>query len=248
MQKKIDQRWLPYLQRYSGGESRSPIFRDLILDDIKKLQQDRDQLSLLDIGCGGGFDGNAELQQSIAQAARQYVGIEPDKAIELGEFFTNTHRCFFGDAPIEQDSVDMAFAVMVIEHFERPQEFWNKVQNVLKAGGVFWGFTVDARHWFVVASVLAEKLKIKDWYLNAIHGKRGEERYENYSVYYRSNTPKQIQRLTTSFSSTAILNFHRVGQMDFYFPAKLRWLGRTIDRLAIGLGLPGSIMAVRVEK
>ncbi len=248
MQNKTDTRWVRYLQRYLAGESRGPIFRDLILDDARELEKHRSPLSLLDIGCGGGFDGNAKLQQSIAQVAGQYIGIEPDEAIDLGDHFTGSHRCFFEDAPIEHESVDIAFAVMVMEHFENPQGFWDKVHDVLKANGVFWGFTVDARHWFVVASLLADKLKIKDWYLNALHGKRGEERYENYSVYYRSNTPKQIRKLTTPFSSTTILNFHRVGQMDFYFPAKLRWLGRTIDRLAIGLGLPGSIMAVRVEK
>jgi hypothetical protein len=137
---------------------------------------------------------------------------------------------------------------MVLEHFENPQIFWNKILNVLKKDGVFWGFTVDARHWFVFVSLLTEKLHIKDWYLNKLHGKRGEERYENYGVFYRSNTPQQIQHLTPSFASMDVLNFNYVGQLDYYFPQKLRWFGRSLNQIAIRLDLPGSVLAVRVQK
>lgn len=242
------QEWLPYLQRYMYGEWRATIFRDMVLADAKRLEQQNGKLALMDIGCGGGFDGDAKLQRSISQVAGEYIGIEPDTAIELENIFSSTHRCFFEDAPINPESVDLAFAVMVLEHFEDPKLFWDKVHSALKKGGVFWGFTVDARHWFVFASLLAEKLGIKDWYLDKLHGKRGEERYENYGVFYRSNTPQQVQKLTSAFTSCSMLNFYRVGQMDYYFPKKLRWLGRAFDRIAINMGWPGSIMAVRVQK
>jgi hypothetical protein len=74
------------------------------------------------------------------------------------------------------------------------------------------------------------------------------ERYSNYGVFYRSNTHKQIQKLTACFGSRTVLSFKGIGQMDFYYPKKLVWLGRAIDRASICLGLPGIIMAVRVEK
>lgn len=248
MQGSVEPLWAPYLQRYAGGEWRAPIFRDMVLADARALEDERGKLSFLDIGCGGGFDGDARLQHSLARVAGQYIGVEPDAAIDVGDMFSATHRCFFEDAQIEGDSIDMAFAVMVLEHFENPQAFWEKVHKVLRKGGVFWGFTVDARHWFVSASLLTEKLRIKDMYLNMLHGKRGEERYENYEVYYRTNTPEQIQGLTQSFSSTTILNFRKVGQLDYYFPQSLKWLGRTVDRIALRMDWPGSVMAVRVEK
>ena len=241
-------KWIPYLQRYRDGEWRAPIFRDMVLADAEALKQKDGELTLLDIGCGGGFDSDAKLQNSIARVATQYIGIEPDTDIVLGSIFSSTHRCTFENAQIAQESIDMAFAVMVLEHFEKPQIFWNKVHSILKKGGVFWGFTVDARHWFVFFSLLTEKLGIKDWYLNELHGKRGEDRYENYGVYYRSNTPRQIHKFTSDFGSRNFLNFYRVGQMDYYFPKQFRWVGRLFDRMAIRMGLPGSIMAVRIEK
>lgn len=245
---EVDPRWAPYLQRYVDGEWRAPIFRDMVLADAETLGRERGELSFLDIGCGGGFDSDPKLQDTIAQAAGQYIGIEPDTDITLGDIFSSAHRCCFEDAPIEADSIDIAFAVMVLEHFENPRVFWDKIHRILRQGGVFWGFTVDARHWFVPASLLAERLHIKNWYLNMLHGKRGEHRYENYGVFYRSNTPEQIKNMTQSFRSRTLLNFHAVGQMDYYFPRKLRWLGRAYDRLAIRMGWPGSTMAVRVVK
>lgn len=240
--------WLPYIKRYTTGEWRAPIFRDMVLADAERLERTNGKLTLMDIGCGGGFDNDAKLQRTISRVAGHYIGIEPDTTIDLENIFSSTHRCIFEDMPIDPESIDLAFAVMVLEHFANPQLFWDKVHRTLKKGGVFWGFTVDARHWFIVVSFLTEKMGIKDWYLNKLHGKRGEERYENYCVYYRSNTPQQILKLTSAFTSSVVLNFHRVGQMDYYFPKKLRWIGRAFDRMAIRMDWPGSIMAVRVEK
>lgn len=243
----INNEWNSYIQRYIKGEWRSGIFHDLILTDANKFHKNR-ELVFLDIGCGGGFDSDSTLQASLAGVANEYIGVEPDPDIQLGGYITSEYRCLFQDAQIPSNSIDIAFAVMVLEHFAEPQIFWDKVYNILRDGGVFWGFTVDARHWFVAASLLAEKFHIKDLYLNMLHGKRGEERYENYPVYYRTNTPAQIRKYTQSFRSMNILNFHRIGQLDYYIPTKLRWLGRILDRMVLRFNLPGSVMAIRVEK
>lgn len=250
MHLNLKQQWLPYLQRYKNGEYRAVIFRDIILADIHKLGQLSRGLSLLDIGCGNGFDNDPGLQLSLSKSNNliQYIGIEPDINVKLQDIYTTTYRCNFEDAPIEPNSVDISFAVMVLEHFPEPEIFWHKIYTVLKKGGVFWGFTVNAHHWFVTVSTLAGKLHIKDWYLNKIHGKRGEERYQNYAVYYRANTHNKIQKYTQHFTSTDILNFKGVGQMDFYYPKKFIWVGRTLDRIGNFLGFPGIILAVRVEK
>lgn len=248
MSKPVHEEWAPFLERYRQGEWRAPVFRDLVLHDAGKLRRERDGIAVLDIGCGGGFDNDPRLQREIASVAESYVGVEPDEEIELEEIFSEVHRSFFEDAELAEESIDLAFTVMVLEHIEHPELFWKKLHAVLRPGGVFWGFTMDSRHAFVYASSLFEKLHIKDAYLNLLHGKRGERRYENYGVFYRSNNPRQIEKQTAFFSDTLVLNFSRVGQLDFYFPRSLRWAGRAFDRFAIGLNLPGSLLAVRVVK
>lgn len=247
MQTVMESSWGDYLLRYQGGEERSVVFRDLVLADIRQLGKTHPPV-VMDIGCGGGFDSITELQRSISQAAGRYIGVEPDTEIELDESFSTVHRGLFEDVPIEPDSVDVAFSVMVLEHIADPEAFWGKLHRVLRPGGVFWGFTIDARHWFVSMSMLTEKLHIKDIYLNLLHGRRGEERYENYGVYYRSNTPRQIAEQTRAFASSEVLNFHRDDQLDYYFPKSLQGLSRAYERYGIRKGKPGCVLAVRVQK
>jgi SAM-dependent methyltransferase len=238
-------RWAPYLERYRKGEWRDRILHDLILEDAR---QRGGALTFLDIGCGHGFGGDLRLQQSLARAAGRYIGIEPDPDVTPGEHVTERHCCFFEDAPLAPGSIDVAFANMVLEHLSEPRRFWDKVREVLRDGGVFWGLTMDARHWFCRASQWAERLKIKDLYLNTLRGRRGAERYENYPVYYRSNTPRQIGRYAKGFRSCEFLNFARVGQCNFYFPRLLHPLANWLDRQAMERKRPGTVLAVRAVK
>lgn len=237
--------WEPYLERYRQGEWRATIFRDLILADAR---QRPGELTFLDIGCGQGFDHDILLQQTLAAHASRYIGVEPDAAVAPGPHVTEVHRCWFEDASVPPASVDIAFAVMVLEHLPQPGRFWDKLFDVLKAGGSFWGFTVDGRHWFCRMSRLLQQLRIKDLYLHLLFGRRGQERYENYPTYYRSNSPKQVQPLVQRFRSCDFVNFARVGQCDYYFPRFLQPLAQFLDRRALARGKPGTLLAIHVIK
>ena len=244
MKTNQSEQWQPYLRRYESGEWRAKIFRDLVLAEASKMPLP----VMLDIGCGTGFDDDLSLQSALARSSREYVGVEPDKSITVGECITSIHHCFFEEAPIPSGSIDLAFSVMVLEHLEDPQRFFDKLRDVLRPGGVFWGFTMDARHWFVAASLLATRLHIKDWYLQQLHGKRGEERYKNYKVIYRTNTPRQMASFTSEFAQHDILNFYSAGQLDFYFPRRLQWIGRMLSRADHLLGMHGCIIALRLQR
>ena len=187
--------------RFRRGEWRGTVFRDLVLADIRRSVSP----TVMDIGCGRGFDDSRDLQISLAESAGKYIGVEPDTGVALSDIFTETHRCPLEDAPLAPDSVDVAFCVMVLEHLEHPQAFWDKVGAVLRPGGVFWGFSMDARFYFPRVSRLLATVKLKDLYLNFLHGKRSEERYENYPVFYRSNTPRDLRRLGGRFESVTCL-------------------------------------------
>lgn len=234
------------LTRYQAGEPRKIVFRDLVLGSLRTLPQ-RDA-TVLDIGCGHGFDGDGELQRSLAELANRFIGIEPDKDIPAPAHFTEIHSCTFEDALLEPDSVHVAYSAFVLEHVEQPSLFWRKLHACLTPGGIFWGFTVDARHLFSVASLAAGKLKLKDTYLDWLRGRRGADRYENYTTFYRANTPGQIKRHARVFSRADYLSVHRVGQLNYYFP-RLFWPSlHWAERLSMKLRLPGSILVVRLQK
>lgn len=238
--------WAPYLERYRAGEWRDRIFRDMILADARRLGPNP---TILDIGCGDGFDGDVPLQRSIAEAAGRYIGIEPDPEIPLGDYFTETHRCSFEQAPLPAGSVDVAYTVMVLEHLPRPQAFWDRLHEVVADGGVFWGLTVDSRHLFSRLSLWAGRLGIKKLYLDLVLGRAPDEgRYKNYPTYYRTNTPHQIARLARAFRSCECINFSRVGQWSPYLPESLCAMADQIDRRAIRKGRPGTLLIVHAVK
>lgn len=237
--------WTAYLERYRNGEWRDRIFHDMIVADARARSGGP---TILDIGCGRGFDGNVPLQETMARLSSAYIGVEPDPTVTPGSCFSEVHRCRFEDAPIPPASVDVAYAIMVLEHLAAPQTFWDKVWEVLREGGVFWALTVDARHWFCRASWWSERLRIKDLYLDAVLGRRGTERYENYPVHYRCNTPRQVRAYTDRFRSCDFINFARVGQLNTVLVRPLHRLASYFDRRAIRKGKPGTLLFVRAVK
>jgi SAM-dependent methyltransferase len=237
--------WKPYIDRYRGGEWRDGIFRDMVLEDARGLGRDP---TLLDIGCGRGLDGSVPLQRSLAEAAGRFIGVEPDPEIVLGDYFAEALRCPFEDVPLPSGSVHLAFAVMVLEHLESPQRFWDKLWDVLVDGGIFWGMTVDARHPFCKASLWAERQRFKNIYLRLMCGRRGVERYENYPVFYRSNTPEALTRYAARFSRVETINFSRVGQWSVCFPRPFRPFVDALDRRAVRQGRPGTLLMIRATK
>jgi SAM-dependent methyltransferase len=232
----------PHLQAYRQGRWRALILSELILDDMRRIGSSP---TVLDIGCGKGFDDSPELQSRIAAASGRYIGIEPDTTIERPACVTTLHRCSLEEAPIEPGSIQLAFAIMVLEHVTRPGPFFDKLHSVLAPNGVFWGLTVDLRHWFPYASRLLETMRIKNWYLDHVVG---QDRYVNYPTVYRANSPRQIGRLARRFSSAEFVSLHKVGQLDDYLPPLVRSPAALLDRLLERLELPGAILACRLAR
>jgi len=240
--------WSPYVARCERGEWRAPIFRDMVLADLRRLGREGRGPTVLDIGCGRGFDDEPGLQRSLAVESGAYLGVEPDAGIGPDPAIDRLFACPFEEAPIEPGSVDLAFCVMVLEHLERPEAFWAKLREVLRDGGVFWGFTIDSRHWFARASALLKRLSVKDHYLSALHRGGDVEPYENYPVFYRSNTPEAVARLAADFRLVRAENLHGPGQLDYYLPAPLRPIARWVEGLRRRRGRPGTLLAIRAVK
>jgi SAM-dependent methyltransferase len=236
-------------RRYQSGEWRGFGFRDCVLNELAQMKSaGRSDLVALDIGCGHGFDGHPDPQRLIGEQCTRLVGIEPDKDIKIPDFFSETHYCTLEESSIAPNSVDVAFAVMVLEHVTDPDAFVARLHKVLKPGGVFWGFTVDARHWFSLASNFLARTKLKDKYLTSLHGSRGEERYENYPVAYKFNRPDDIARYTKNFAHTDVMSLWKKNQTGYYFPGALKFVGNGLDALWGTVSSKGSVLVVRMEK
>jgi len=233
------------VDRYAAGEWRSRLFADLVLDELEARGA---AATVVDIGCGGGFDGSLALQEEIAARAGRLIGVEPDPETALAACLSEVHRSILEDAPIPTASVDVAYAVMVAEHVPHPDRFMAKVADLLVDGGVFLAFTVDVRHWSAWASLAFDKLRVKGVYLDRLHGKRGEERYSNFAVHYRLNSPAAVDRHASKWFEVQTINLFRVGAEDYNLPAVGRPLNRLLDRGLKLVGAPGSNLVIRAVR
>ena len=234
-----------YRRRYESAEWRAQIFADMVLDDVRELGSG---CTVVDIGCGGGFDDSRELQQRIAAHVGTYIGVEPDVTMAVGPHFSTVHRCPFESAPILPGTVDLAFGVMVTEHIGKPVDFMGRLADILRDGGIFWAFTIDLRHWSAWSSLLMEKSGAKDVYLDLLHGKRGIDRYCNYPVQYRLNTPRQVRRYASDFLGAEFLSLSRIGAEDGNLPRWLRPMNHFVDHVLHFVGAPGSNLAYRLTR
>jgi SAM-dependent methyltransferase len=232
-------------ERYRRGEWRAKIFRDLVIDEIKSASGSR---NVLDIGCGHGFDDDEQLQDEVAEVAGKFIGIEPDQNMEISRRFACCYRVPLEHAAIERDSIDVAYAVMVLEHLRSPDHFFTAIHRVLRPGGVFWGFTVDRRHYFSAASSLLEILKMKELYFRFVRGRFAESRYENYPTFYRCNTPIRVRECTHGFSHVDIFGLSRPGDTEPCFPKLVAPIFRRLDRLIAWFDLPGTLLIARCQK
>ena len=232
------------IRQYEAGAWRARVFHELVLRDIKAWPEP----TVLDIGCGKGFDGDPKLAVTLASHSKKYLGVEPDESVVLQRIFSHVYHAMFEQAEIDAESIDIAFCVMVLEHIKEPKSFIEKLHRVLRPGGVFWGFTVDTRHWFPLVSTVADRLRVKELYLRLTRGERGVDRYENYPVYYRMNNPNDVLPLTKMFRSHSFVNFYRPGQLDFYCGSALRPVGRGLEKISHRCGVPGVLLAIRLQK
>jgi SAM-dependent methyltransferase len=237
--------WSDYLDRWKAGQSRAVLFRDMVVDEMRGLGR---AATVLDIGCGRGFESFPPLQKTVAGEAGRFLGVEPDESIPVGPHFAEVYRCRLEDAPLVPGSVDVAIAVFVLEHLETPTLFWRKLHEVLREGGAFWAVTVDRRHPFCTAARLFERLGLKEPYLNYMRGKPAAQRVETYPVFYRANTPRTIRRQARAFASIEYLSLHRRGQLDYYLPRILRPAAHLLDLCVEAFGLPGPAFVVRLVK
>lgn len=239
--------WQAWLARLDKGEWRTPVFFEVISREISARRRARAP-TVLDIGCGLGFDSELNFQEALSLQAGRFIGVEPDPTVDPPRVFSELYRTTLENASIESGSVDVAYAVMVMEHIADPAAFWSRLHNILSPGGVFVAFTVNGAHWFASVTRFLSLTKLKTAYLDLVYGDRGTERYADYPVYYRTNTRKQIEHFARGFRSVEMMTFGAVGGVAAYVPPRLQTLVRAVDGVAYRLFRQPINLIIRAER
>ncbi|MFN3167562.1 MAG: methyltransferase domain-containing protein [Phycisphaeraceae bacterium] len=148
--------------------------------------------TVLDIGCGEGIGRNRQMQRELRKVAGTYWGVEPDTEVELEPgLFDRVEHALLEDAGLPDNSVDVAYSFMVMEHVQDPDGFLKELGRILKPGGVFVFATPNKHHLFGFLAYWTDKLGIADFILGLIHKKDTLEHH--YPLAYKINTAGQIR-------------------------------------------------------
>lgn len=212
---------------------RDAFFMDLVLDTVRTYKRPR---RILDIGCGEGVGTDPELFKRVVAESDEFWGVEPDTSVKPREgVFSNFQHALFEDANIPDNSVDLAYSCMVMEHVQNPDAFMAKAFRVLKPGGTYIFLTVNGAHYFAMIANAMRKMKIDEFMLRVARPGQVVEGY-HYPTAYKFNKPRQID------AACARLGFEKPRYVfvehdgaKFYFPGptSVAWHALTYKRKLI---------------
>lgn len=221
------------------------VFKKLLFDEVEKL--DKSSVAL-DIGCGSGIGRKKEPQEQIASVVGNLWGVEPDTEVDVPVCFAKTWRSTLENSDIPESSINLAYAFMVLEHVEKPDDFLRRLANSMKPGGVFLAGTINSKCFFATIAALSAKLGIQEQVLRIAKGKKAVEDY-HYPAVYQMNTRTSIEKLALAagFSKVETLVIDS-NEWFHYFPKPIRWVGYPIRTIFQFRQDTYPYMFVRMEK
>lgn len=196
--------------------NRYEFFTSLILKEI------HENSVVIEIGAGKGL---CRYVKNISDKAGKLVGVDPSQHIENNPYIHDYIKAPFEEAKISNNSVDIIYSIYVMEHIENPDHLFSKVNNTLKKNGKMYFITPNRTHYFVFFSRLAEKLNIKNYWVEKVMGATVNLAY-GFKSYYSINDEDTIQKLTRQhgFGECEIIYFDSPGEIAKYLPKWLKWI------------------------
>ncbi len=179
------------------------------------------EMPILDIGAGPAC--NPVIREVVGnEVVIDGVDVDP-RVLENNDLRERWHSPF-ESAPIPANSYQYAIAWNVLEHIEHPRQFLSKLAEILRPGGVFWGYTPNANHPFAMLS----------WTIEVVGGKggfaKGNRSVNHYPSYYRLNSLKQVRRAAEGLPFTKGTFYHLYAPgWQTYFPRPFKWMPRAWD-------------------
>jgi len=141
---------------------------------------------VLDIGAGAGELNAYHLRGRV----REVIGADLDPRVQTNPLLD---RGIVGDAtalPLEDQSVDLAFSIYMMEHAARPVSFIREIRRVLRPGGFYLALTPNLYHYVCQISRLTPQWFHK-WLRRRLYH---VEQDDTFDTHYLLNTRAELRR------------------------------------------------------
>lgn len=178
---------------FRNVSDRRRVFANLIVKDLES----RTDPVVLDIGCGCGMARENTWQWAIKPHVSEYWGIEPDPGVKPAEgLFDHTQNALMEDADLPDNSIDLAYSWMVMEHVADPEAFCKRLYRALKPGGTYFFSTPNINHYFTFVARFLKQLRIDETVLSMIRKQDDLDEY-HYPVQYKFNSQHAVADVAT---------------------------------------------------
>lgn len=218
---------------------RRHLFTGFLLAEVERLRAaGTTAVRCLDVGCGSGMARDPSYTRRVREAVDEMVGVEPDpEARGTEHLFHRIHRTTLEGAPVEEGSVHLAYAFMVMEHVEDPAAFLVALRRMLHPEGVFLFLTPNGRHYFSRIAALLQRVGLDEAVLRRVRGRKVEDYH--YPVFYRFNRPADVRREAAEAGFGHVsLAFFEGREAHHYFPGPLQPVYRVLSGLQRMRGNP----------
>jgi len=195
------------------------IYMNLLESAIGELESP----TVLDIGCGSGIFRRHEFQDRLRPLIGTYWGLEPDLGIEFsGRPFDRVYPTMMENAfEIPDESINVAYSAMVLEHVDQPLKFLEAVKRVLKPGGMFIYCTPNSNSYFGIFCRVSRFFNADEFRRRKVKNKDAVDEY-HYPIRYRMNSQKQLNSLGTKTGLISTVGFtESAAACRNYFPLAL---------------------------
>ena len=123
-----------------------------------------------------------------------------------------------------ENSIDVAYSFLVMEHIENPEAFMQSLFRCLKPGGVYYFVTPNGKHYFTRIARLLRVLHLSELVLRMIRPPEEIEKY-HFPVQYLFNDVDSIGEMVArlGFFPPQFAFLEKIGAPD-YFPGPTKVL------------------------
>ncbi len=206
--------------------------------------------TVLDVGCGRGAYGDDTVAirrnlRIIKDKVKKVIGIDVDKSAGdnpfIDEFRIIERDCW----PAEDESVDLILCENVLEHKEKPEQFFSEARRVLKNAGYLCIRTPNK--WNYIA-ILARVIPNK--YHSRVTGFAQDNRKQEdvFPVVYKCNSIGKIRRMMKAYGFECAVYGYEAEPLYLSFSKVAYWLGVLHQKYAPRFFKPAIFAFGRVRK